>query len=233
VSAADDYSGEMPGSRQIDDATAEQLLGGRRVPAELESVATVVRALREVSTQPVRPSDTLRRQMAAGSFTGSPAYAYRPGSRDNPVRRVATVLVVRIGRLRLGTKLVAAGAAVAVLSVGSAGFAGTLPAPVQSRFETVVESVTPYQFPEKSASSGDRGSPQRQPGGGPDEESTGDTTDRDRPGRGPDAGPSGEPGNGNGNANGHGNGNGNGNNGNGNDNGNNGNGNGNRDRDRD
>lgn len=229
---SDDYSGEMPG-RQIDDATAEQLVAGRTAPPELESVATVMRALREVAAHPVPPSTTLRQQMAAGVFTGSPVYAYRP-DRPGLLHRYGSALAARVARMRLATKFAAAGVVVAVLSAGTAGFAGTLPTPVQDRFETVVESVTPYQFPEKTANPGDDPG-----GGGPrDERPAGGTTDEAPAGGNSDQGgvgepaapptppassptgepvpsPTGEPGNsdapGNGNGNGNGNGQGNGN----------------------
>lgn len=166
MTSTDDYPGEMPLLRQVDEATAERILAGRAASAELESVATVMRALREVSSQPVRPSDTLREQMAAGVFTGGPVYSYRPatgGLVRRTARRVRIVVVAKIARMRLVTKLAAAGLAAAVLSASTAGFAGSLPEPVQDRFETVVESVTPYHFPEKTG--GGRVGPTEDPQG--------------------------------------------------------------------
>jgi hypothetical protein len=84
---------------------------------------------------------------------------------------VVVAAVTTPGRLRLPARLAAAGAAVALVGVGTAGFAGTLPDPVQNRFESVVESVSPYQFPAKAADPDRRGGrvPQEQgnePGGG-------------------------------------------------------------------
>jgi hypothetical protein len=149
VTPADDYPGAMPPLPQVDDATVERLLAGRADTPDLEPVATAVRALREVSRRPVEPSATLRRQMTAGVFTGTSAYAYRPAGRG-PVRRIAAAAATSAGRLRLAMRVAAALVAAAVLGTGTAGFAGTLPEPVQDRFETVVESVTPYQFAEKT-----------------------------------------------------------------------------------
>jgi hypothetical protein len=42
--------------------------------------------------------------------------------------------------------MAAAGVAVAVVGVATAGFGGILPEQAQDRFENVVESVTPYEF---------------------------------------------------------------------------------------
>jgi hypothetical protein len=167
VTSTDDYPG------QLDDATVERLLAGRPVTAELESVTTVVRALREASAEPVRPSAELARQMAAGEFTGTPVYSYRPplGPRlARRARRVAAAMTTP-GRLSVPARLAAAGVAVALVGVGSAGFAGTLPDPVQDQFESVVETVSPYEFPAKAADPDQRGgrAPQEQenqPGGG-------------------------------------------------------------------
>lgn len=153
MTPVDDYPGEMSSPRQVDDATVERLVAGRADSPDLEPVATVVRALREVSAQPVEPSAVLRQQMAAGVFTGAAAYPYRPATRGL-VRRLVAAAAIRVGRLRLATRLAAAALAVAVLGTATAGFAGSLPAPVQDRFETVVESVTPYQFGEKTGRGG-------------------------------------------------------------------------------
>lgn len=170
----DDYPGDMSAVGQIDDATAERLLAGRQVTAELEPIAAVVRALREVSAEPVRPSAELGRQMAAGEFSGTPVYSYQPPPGPGLARRARRVVVAAVttpGRLRLPARLAAAGAAVALVGAGTAGFAGTLPDPVQNRFESVVESVSPYEFPAKAADPDRRGDrvPQEQenePGGG-------------------------------------------------------------------
>lgn len=147
----DDYLEEMPGRRPIDDAMAEELFAGRPVPTDLEPLATALRALREVSRQAVPPSAELAARMAAGTVAVSPV---RPGwaaggQLPRTAWRIAVALVAAVGRASLAAKFAAAGVVVAVLGVGSAGFAGSLPDPVQERFETVVESVLPYQFPER------------------------------------------------------------------------------------
>lgn len=189
MTPTDDYTGEMPLLRQVDDATAERLLAGQPVPPDLESVATVVRALREVSAKPARPSDALRQQMAAGVFTDGPVYSYRPAT-GGVVRRVVAAVTTKIAGARLATKLAGAAVVAAVLGTATAGFAGSLPEPVQDGFENVVESVTPYDFSERTG--GGRVGPAEAPDSPePDPERGGG----DRPAE-PGAGPSGEPGNG-------------------------------------
>jgi hypothetical protein len=159
MSLPDDYVSEMIARHQIDDATAEALLAGRAVSAELRPLAEVVRTYRRMARQPVRPSAALARQMAAGTFDGSPEH-YQPAGatgrgRRRRERRVAprAALVVVLG-----------GAAAAVAGVTSAGFAGVLPEAAQERFENVVETVTPYEFPQpagEEAEFGDACEPDR------------------------------------------------------------------------
>lgn len=137
----------------LDDLTVEQLLAGRASTADLQPVAAAVRALREAAAQPVQPSPALRARMAAGAFDGAPADAYRaPGG--GRLRGIAAALGASVLRPRLATKLAATGVAVAVLGVGTAGFAGSLPPPVQDGFESVVESISPHQFREETGDPG-------------------------------------------------------------------------------
>jgi hypothetical protein len=153
VSSADDYLEEMPLRPRIDEATAEQLLAGRPSVAGLEPLSMVVRALREVAAKPVSPSAGLAEQMAAGVFTTGPVYRYRP-PRPGIVRVLGSVVgaaAVKLGRMSLALKLLLVGVVAGSLSVGTAGLARTLPEPVQDGFERMVESVVPYQFPEKAA----------------------------------------------------------------------------------
>jgi hypothetical protein len=151
VTSTDDYPGEMPAILRIDDLTAEELLAGRPVAPELESLATMLRALQEVAEQPAPPSAELAARMAAGDF---PLVA--TGTQHSAAGRFERLAVRQRLRRVFGTgdntvvrvvgRLAAAGVAVSVLGVGTAGFAGSLPSPVQNRFEHVVESVTPYRF---------------------------------------------------------------------------------------
>lgn len=172
MTSTDDYLDEMAGRRAINDATAEDLLAGRAVPADLEPLATVVRALRDVSRQPVPPSAELAARMAAGTAVAAPAGSGRAtgaGGLPWSARRIAAGAATTV-RHRWSARVAAAGAAVAVLGVGSAGFAGSLPAPVQDRFETVVETLTPYHFPDRAGEPGDRPGPgagRDHPAGGP------------------------------------------------------------------
>jgi hypothetical protein len=150
VSGTDDYPGEMPVPSRIDDATAEALFAGRAVHPDLAALATAVQALRDVSQQPAPPpSAALAAMMAAGAF---PAPAEAPSVRQRFLRVVGTLRRQGFGRvrgLRLAARLGVAGLAVGVVGFGSAGFAGSLPEPAQQRFESVVESVTPFRFAER------------------------------------------------------------------------------------
>jgi hypothetical protein len=163
VTSDDDYLGDMPLRPRIDDATAEQLLAGRPNAAGLEPLSMVVRALREVAAKPVSPSPGLAEQMAVGVFTTGPVYRYQPARPGlaQLLRRGVVGAATAIGRMRLALKLLVVGVVAGSLSVGTAGFARTLPDPVQNGFERMVESVVPYQFPEKTA--------EREPAGGTDE----------------------------------------------------------------
>lgn len=179
MTPTDDYRERMTAPARIDDVTAEALLRGEPVAAELEPVATVMRALREASDQPLSPSAELAAGMAAGRFPADPAAAGLPAAElagpDRawaadaalPVstathppadrrsrRRVGAVRRAVIGQargVRLAARLAAGGLAVAVAGAGAAGFAGTLPEPAQTGFQNVVESVLPYRFSELPA----------------------------------------------------------------------------------
>ncbi|HEY8471480.1 MAG TPA: hypothetical protein VIL37_02455 [Natronosporangium sp.] len=146
-----DYPDELTSLRQVGDEAVERLLAGHAAEPELEPVATAVRTLREMSVRPVEPSQALRAMMAAGAFTGAPAETYQPPG-GRPARLAVAAATARIRRIRLAGKLAAGAVAAAVLGTATAGFAGSLPEPVQDRFETVVESVTPYRFTEKTGS---------------------------------------------------------------------------------
>ncbi|QSB16112.1 hypothetical protein JQS43_07355 [Natronosporangium hydrolyticum] len=187
MSATDDYSGEMPIPSRIDDPTAEALFAGRPVHPELDPLATVVRALRDVSQQPVPPSDELAASMAAGAFPDAAAGAEVPGRMRRAASRLRRAMLGRATGLRLAARLAAGGLAVGIVGVGSAGFAGTLPAPAQARFESVVESVSPYRFAERV----DEDSPAGTPAGTPD--GTGEPAPADEPGLVPGSPPTGAP----------------------------------------
>lgn len=149
MTSRNDYLDEMfPGRRPIDDATAEDLFAGRTVPSDLEPLATVVRALREVAQQPVPPSAELAARIVAGTAVARPpGRARAPGRLPRIAWRTVAAVPAAVRRASLAAKLAAAGVVVAALGVGSAGFAGSLPDPVQDRFETVVESVVPDRLP--------------------------------------------------------------------------------------
>lgn len=138
MNPVDDYVGEMP-TPLIDDAMAEALITRGAVAAELEPLAAIVQALRDVSDRPVPPSPALAAQMASGVFTGTAEHS-------SPVVGVVASVAAK-ARISLAAKAGAACLAVASVGAGSAGFAGVLPGTVQHRFETVVESITPYEFP--------------------------------------------------------------------------------------
>jgi hypothetical protein len=140
-----DYGSEMIAQSSIDDATAEALLAGRAVSAELEPLAEVVRAYRRIADRPVVPTAELAHQMSVGLFTRSVELVPQRTGNGNRRHRRARRRPVRTAVALAG------GAGALVVGVGTAGFAGVLPEPAQDRFETVVESVTPYEAPERNS----------------------------------------------------------------------------------
>ncbi|MPZ25047.1 MAG: hypothetical protein GEV12_00980 [Micromonosporaceae bacterium] len=169
---AGDYVFEMPMFRQIDDDTADALLAGRPVPASLEPLTVVMTAFRQVASQPVWPNRTLAARMAVGDFTGfadagpDPAatgtagVGHRRGGLAGPGKRRRRRRMPGVAGLAAAAAKVAgmsvaakalAGVAVAATGVSTAGLAGVLPDPAQERFETVVETVTPFTFPEQAS----------------------------------------------------------------------------------
>lgn len=138
----------MHTQRALDDATAEAVLRGDSLPAEFEPLARAVAALRTVPEQPVQPSAELAARMAAGDFAS--AAAPRPSrrsaghhvARHRATRRRLTALPLRVK--------VGAAVALAVGGLSSATAAGALPQPAQQHIESVIESVTPIEFPARS-----------------------------------------------------------------------------------
>jgi hypothetical protein len=136
--AAGDYLREMPVLDQIDEPTAEAILAGRPVPPALEPLTLVVAAYRRAADRPVPPSPALAEWMAAG------------GGRRRRKKMAAVEVLAGVAAKLTGMSLAAkalAGVAIASAGVASAGFAGALPEPAQERFESVVETVTPVEFP--------------------------------------------------------------------------------------
>jgi hypothetical protein len=160
-----DYVDEMTALTEIDDTTAEALLAGRAVAAELEPLTEVVRAYRQVADRPVRPSPELATLMTVGRIAaaaGQPPPAAVNGSRRPPgttagkrrrgrmtARAALAAAGSRLGGVSVAVKT-GAGAAVALVGMSTAGLAGVLPDQAQDRFESVVESVSPYEFPQKA-----------------------------------------------------------------------------------
>jgi hypothetical protein len=176
-----DYVHEMPTLHEIDDATAEAILTGRAVSPEL---AGFMQALNRTASRPVAPSDELAERMARGDFGRSAGAhrlaAHRPQGRGiGTAARAWTRTGVRVlaavprsfSGARQSVKLgaIVALVAVPVLGLSGIGFAGALPDPVQERFEGLVESVTPYEFPARPAEDrsgfGDRVSEDAKDGG--------------------------------------------------------------------
>src|SRR5690606_38891158 len=126
----------------------ESLLAGGEVRSDLEPVAAFLRALRVTARRRVAPSPQLAAQMAGGRYVRPGTLAHWVGGRLAGARPTA----------RTTTRLVAwasvGGLVAAMLGTATAGFAGALPEPAQQRFESVVETVTGYTFPEVSGGSG-------------------------------------------------------------------------------
>jgi hypothetical protein len=160
-----DYVDEMSALTEIDDTTAEALLAGRAVAAELEQLTEVVRAYRQVADQPVRPSAELASLMTVGRSGGAAAGRPQPAvvNGRRPIGTVAgkrrrrrmtarAALAAAAGRLSgIGTLAkIGVGTAAALVGMSTAGLAGALPDQAQDRFESVVETVSPYEFPEQA-----------------------------------------------------------------------------------
>jgi len=172
------WRGHLPDERglpPIDDATAETLLTGGEVRADLEPVAAFLRALRDTARRRVAPGARLAAYMAGGYGRRASA-AHRSGvpsagARPRPLTTARLVAWASVG-----------GLVVATLGTATAGFAGVLPEPAQQRFEVVVRTVTGYHFPEASE---DCGAPDHRPG--TDDTDVADDAradvDRDRSGR--------------------------------------------------
>lgn len=211
-----DYVHEMPTLHEIDDDTAEAILAGRSVPPEL---AGFMQTLRKSASRPVEPSAELAAHMATGRFPKARgahrSSAHRPQGRGTGTAASAwlrtgvrafvavprTLVAVPKALLavprtyataRRGVKLVVAAAVVAVpvVGLGGIGFAGALPEPVQERFEGVVESVTPYEFPTRgdgSSGFGERVSEDAKDGGVNGPEVSEEARDRGRESKSDDA----------------------------------------------
>lgn len=154
-----DYVHEMPTLHEIDDDTAEAIVTGRSVPPELGGF---MQALRKTASRPVPPSAELAARMARGDFARSGgahrSADHRPqgrgiGTAARAWTRTGVRVLAAVPRNLSGARrvvklgVVAAAVTVPVVGLGGVGFAGGLPDPVQERFQTVVESVTPYEFP--------------------------------------------------------------------------------------
>lgn len=160
-----DYLGEMHARGRIDDATAEAVLAGRAAAPELATLTGMLAACRRVADRPVRPRGELAARLASGGFGGDGADHPRTARVDDGGRhrgRLRGADTRRCRRMHMRLAVAAGGLAVAATGVGSAGFAGVLPDAAQDRFETVVESVTPYTFPRQSDEA-DRGTEDRNP----------------------------------------------------------------------
>jgi hypothetical protein len=148
---------ERSGWPSIDDPQVEALLAGREVPADLAPLAAVVGALKEAAVQPAPPAPSLALQISAGTFGGAEAAPPPTPTGDRrlpdgwwvPAPPGWTVEVTEV-QPRLAARTASVGVVIVLLGVGTAGFHGALPEPAQVRFERVVETVTPYEFPERT-----------------------------------------------------------------------------------
>jgi hypothetical protein len=181
MSPLGDNTSEMNTLREIDDATAEALLRGGQVDAGLWPLARAVHAYREVGRRPIEPSGELATRIATGVFTPvAPAMGDRTGRRGvltAPMSNWRRIRMAILTGLAAATAKVAgmsvaakatAGLSIAAASMGTAGFVGVLPDPVQDRFDTVVEQVTPNQAPatpDDNAEFGERVSEDAKDGG--------------------------------------------------------------------
>lgn len=129
----------MPLQRVLDDASVEALLRGSTVAPELEPLAGFVRAIRTAAAEPARPSRELADRMASGVFVT-----------DRPDRRAkAGTTLSKLAAMSLRAK-VATGCAAALTGLTGVSAAGALPDAAQERVETMIESITPIDFPDRA-----------------------------------------------------------------------------------
>lgn len=128
----------MPGQTVLDDAAVEAVLRGGAVAPELEPLASFVDTIRTTATRPVRPSRELADCMVSGVFVTARA-------RRTRARRSSS----KLAAMSLRTK-VTAGCAAALTGLTGVAAAGALPDAAQERVETMIESVTPIEFPDRA-----------------------------------------------------------------------------------
>jgi hypothetical protein len=149
---------ERCGWPSIDDPQVEALLTGREVSADLAPLAAVVGALKEAAAQPAPPAPSLALQISTGTFGDGEVVPPPTRSGDGrlpggwwiPAPPGWTPEVTEM-QPRLAARTASVGVVIVLLGVGTAGFHNALPEPAQVRFERVVETVTPYEFPERTA----------------------------------------------------------------------------------
>lgn len=153
MSRPDDDVGEMPAEHLLDDATVEAVLNGDPVTPEYEAVASAVQSLRSLAEVPVRPTPELAKRIAAGDFTGAaaPLPSRRSTGASSPGRYRARPKVrpAWLGAMN-GRARVATGLAVALTGLTGVTVAGALPGPAQDRVESVIEMITPIEFPSRA-----------------------------------------------------------------------------------
>ena len=147
----------------LDDAAVEALLRGDCVPPELEPLAEVVDFVRAVASSPVQPSPLLAECMATGVFRAPESAAINRRRGAHASRKPSTVVRSRLARMSFRTK-VAAGLAASLSGVSLATATGALPDAAEQRARTVIEQVTPIDFPD-SAGFGQEVSDDAQDGG--------------------------------------------------------------------
>jgi hypothetical protein len=166
LTRAGDYRGEMNAPYELDDATAEAILAGRAVPADLEPVARLVAMYRDAARWPVRPSGELAALLAKGGFEPAPGRG-RTATASTKVRRTPMAWLSRLAGLSIAVKAIIV-AAIGVAGLGTAAAAGVLPDPVQDRVDAVVGSVIDREPPapdNDNAEFGDRVSEDAKDGG--------------------------------------------------------------------
>ena len=128
----------MPAHTVLDDTAIEAVLRGGAVAPELEPLATFVGSIRTVAIQPVRPSRELADRMVSGVFVTGRV-------RRTRVRQSSP----KVAAMSLRAKVVI-GSAAALTGLTGVTAAGALPDAAQHRVETMIEFVTPIEFPDRA-----------------------------------------------------------------------------------
>ena len=162
MSGAGDYEHEMFRRFDLDDETTDAIVSGRDPGrADVAMLVAFVEDARSLTRRPVpAPSAPLAAILAEGLATEKSGVLVTAGSNGSgPANEVAgpptrrrrrTAVAQLLSGLSVGAKA-ALGIGVAAAAVTGAGAAGALPGPAQHAIAAALNTVTPFEFPDKAS----------------------------------------------------------------------------------